>query len=277
MAKKLYLIGKKRIIQLENAADEKFWDERWDIKNNNDSVKNILDSTSRLVVEKTKEYLKKKSKILEGGCGMGDKVYNLKKAGFDSYGIDYATNTVKFLNENHPDLNIVLGDVRKLPFKNSSFDGYWSLGVIEHFFDGYDDISDEMFRVLKKGGYLFLTVPTFSMLRKIKAFFGFYKRVDSSYLKDKNFYQYLISKEELIKDFESKGFESIEYLYRGGIRGLIEELGIKIKTTRISEFKNIQTRKKSIMSILLKIITNFLNRVLKNFSPHTVLLVFRKK
>lgn len=277
MAKKLYLIGKKRIIQLENAADEKFWDERWDIKNNNDSVKNILDSTSRLVVEKTKEYLKKNSKILEGGCGMGDKVYNLKKAGFDSYGIDYATNTVKFLNENHPDLNIVLGDVRKLPFNNSSFDGYWSLGVIEHFFEGYDDISYEMFRVLKKGGYLFLTVPTFSMLRKIKAFFGFYKRVDSSYQKDKNFYQYLISKEELIKDFESKGFESIEYLYRGGIRGLIEEFGIKIKTSKISEFKNTQKRKNSIMSVLLKMITNFLNRVLKNFSPHTIFLVFRKK
>ena len=277
MVKKLYLRGKKRIIQLENVADQKFWDQRWDIKNNNDSVKNILDTTSKLVVDKTSEYLKKNSKILEGGCGMGDKVYNLKIAGFDSHGIDFATKTVKFLNENHPDLNIILGDVRKLPFKDSSFDGYWSLGVIEHFYEGYDDISDEMFRVLKKGGYLFLTVPTFSLLRKIKAYFGFYKRVDSSYIISKNFYQYLISKEELIKHFESKGFESIEYSYRGGIRGLIDELGIKINTTRISEFKNTQTRKKSIMSSLLNLITNFLNKVLKNFSPHTVFIVFRKK
>ena len=68
MVKKLYLRGKKRIIQLENVADQKFWDQRWDIKNNNDSVKNILDTTSKLVVDKTSEYLKKNSKILEGGC-----------------------------------------------------------------------------------------------------------------------------------------------------------------------------------------------------------------
>ena len=59
MVKKLYLRGKKRIIQLENVADQKFWDQRWDIKNNNDSVKNILDTTSKLVVDKTSEYLKK--------------------------------------------------------------------------------------------------------------------------------------------------------------------------------------------------------------------------
>ena len=32
---------------------------------------------------------------------------------------------------------------KKLNFEDSYFDGYWSLGVIEHFIKGYDDIIEE--------------------------------------------------------------------------------------------------------------------------------------
>ena len=57
-------------------------------------------------------------------------------------------------------LNAVQGDVRSLPFDMGSFDVVHASHIIEHF--GYPDISDvldEMFRVLKKGGYLIVRSP----------------------------------------------------------------------------------------------------------------------
>ena len=71
-----------------------------------------------------------------------------------------------------PDLNIDFGDVRSLPYKKSSFDGIWSLGVIEHNWDGYDQILREAHRVLRSGGYFFLAFPSFSPLRKLKVIFN---------------------------------------------------------------------------------------------------------
>ena len=47
-----------------------------------------------------------------------------------------------------PQLDVSYGDVRALEFEDDSFDGYWSLGVIEHFPDGYEDIGQEMTRVI---------------------------------------------------------------------------------------------------------------------------------
>ena len=191
MIRKLYQKDKRRIIHLQTRADENFWDKRWDLENNINYVKSVNDSNSKLVVEKTLKYLQKGLKVLEGGCGMGDKVYHLQQAGIKSYGVDFAPKTVNLLNKNLPELNISLGDVRKLKFKNEYFDGYWSLGVIEHFYNGFEDISDEMYRVLKYGGYLFITVPTFSLFRRIKAYLGFYKKVDASFPEHEDFYQYM--------------------------------------------------------------------------------------
>ena len=48
MVKKLYLRGKKNN-SIRKCCLLKFWDQRWDIKNNNDSVKNILDTHLNLL------------------------------------------------------------------------------------------------------------------------------------------------------------------------------------------------------------------------------------
>lgn len=276
MRRKLYMYDKKRIIHLENFANEKFWDDRWNIEENFDYVRNFRDSTSKLIVNKTKKYLSKDSKILEGGCGMGDKVYQLQRAGFDTHGVDFAKKTVTTLNKNFPDLKIILGDVRKLPFEDCSFDGYWSLGVIEHFYRGYDDISSEMKRVIKTGGYLFITVPTFSLLRRIKAILGFYEKVDSSFPENKNFYQFLISKSEVINHFEKIGFELIEFSYRGGISGLLDESGLKINLVKLGRTKNYDNNGNKLKKKIFEIIAKLLNALLNNFSGHTMFLVFRK-
>jgi len=42
-----------------------------------------------------------------------------------------------------------------LKFPNNFFDGYWTLGVIEHFWEGYNQIIEEAKRVIKPGDIYF--------------------------------------------------------------------------------------------------------------------------
>ena len=65
-------------------------------------------------------------------------------------------------------------DVRNLNFDDGFFDGYWSLGVIEHFYEGYERIIKEVNRVIKRNGFVFLTFPSLSFLRKFKSKWGLY-------------------------------------------------------------------------------------------------------
>jgi hypothetical protein len=41
--------------------------------------------------------------------------------------------TINILNKEFPDVPFHQGDIRNLPYENNIFDGYISLGVIEHF------------------------------------------------------------------------------------------------------------------------------------------------
>ncbi|MGR3318584.1 MAG: class I SAM-dependent methyltransferase, partial [Candidatus Anammoxibacter sp.] len=93
---------------------------------------------------------------------------SLHKAGFDAYGVDIAQDTVRTIRKRRPEIKIEIADVRKLPFSDEYFDGYWSLGVIGHFYDGYDKVFHEMRRIIRGGGYLFLSFPHMSFLRNCK-------------------------------------------------------------------------------------------------------------
>lgn len=89
--------------------------------------------------------------ILEGGCGRAQHVYCMKYNGYNAVGVDFAERTVRAVNEAVPELDVRKCDVRNLPFRDGEIAGYWSIGVIEHFWDGYNEILDEMARVIRDG------------------------------------------------------------------------------------------------------------------------------
>ena len=162
----------KRLVVIKKKADENYWETHWVSENVEKQVK--LGLCDKVIKKISNKYLPKKGKIVDAGCGVGQNVYALEKYGFESYGIDFAKETIQKTKMHFPNLKVYVQDVRHMEFPDGYFDGYWSLGVIEHFWRGYDEVIKEAYRVLKPGGFVFLTVPAMSLLRRLKAILGLY-------------------------------------------------------------------------------------------------------
>ncbi len=255
-----------RLVYVGKAADDAYWDQHWKVESSK-LKEQIKVKNDGLVVGFTRKYLPQGTKIFEGGCGLGDKVCALHYNGYDAYGVDYAKETVKKVNHNAPELKIKVGDVRDLQFPDNFFDGYWSLGVIEHFYDGYEKIVSEMFRVLKPGGYLFLTVPVMSPLRKAKVRRKKYPEYEESEGMKENFYQFAFEPEDVIKNLKSRGFRLVDVKPYDGIKGLKDEVSI------LKPFLQYLYDKKSRASNIVK---KVLDVIFRRFANHVCLFVMRK-
>lgn len=222
-AEKYYDDKNSHLVYLKANASSEFWDEHW---NEQDKVRLLRNPPKhRFICGVTRKHLAVGARILEGGCGLGDKVYALKKAGYEPVGVDFAKETVAWVNQNLPDLHVVEGDVMNLEFDEGYFDGYWSLGVIEHFYNGYDSILQEAFRVLRSGGILFLTFPAMSGFRKRKAANGRYDPWQESSEQLARFYQFALDPDRVTRQFENGGFKLIESRGIGSLKGLEDEIG----------------------------------------------------
>jgi SAM-dependent methyltransferase len=254
-----------RLVVFWKRASPTFWDDHWRVydfmteveKNKNNSF--ILENTHRFL---------KKGRILEGGCGRGGIVYCLHYNGYNAFGVDFAQKTVKKINEYFPELNVLPGDVRNLQFKDNFFDGYWSLGVIEHFSEGYDSIIREMHRVLKRGGFIFVTYPYMSPLRKIKENLKMYRNFKKNIILD-NFYYFAFDPSFVKKDFEKYGFKLMYFKPFGGLKGFKDEIPIiRPLFQRLYDYKG--------KNRYVKILKKQLIRVLDKFSSHMILMIFKK-
>lgn len=256
-----------RLVFFAESATPDFWDRQWQ----DDQLQKYVKSgvQERFVYPTTRKYLSPGSKILEGGCGKGQFVYSLQERGYEAYGIDFAENIIGRLRSIFPLHHFELGDVRSLPYPDNSFDGYWSLGVIEHFYEGPDAILKEMARVIRPGGYLFITFPHMSKLRRNKARHSKFSIFNSDLLKNGNFYQFALPEESVIEDLEGHGFVLIEKRPLEGLKGAKDELTGPIQ----SLLKSIYAGK----NIFAQILSFILARLLAPYSSHSILLILQKK
>lgn len=105
-------------------------------------------------------------RVVESGCGTGSWVLYLHQQGIkDVVGVDNYVPALKQLEARGG--HAVEGDVRQLPFDDSSVDACLSLGVVEHFPEGPDALIREMWRILAPGGYMFVTVPYYNWIRRL--------------------------------------------------------------------------------------------------------------
>jgi len=204
------------------------------------------------------KYMPKDVQLLEAGCGSGRFVYYLNILGYKITGLEINEGTVITLNKIFPHLDIIHGDVRRLPFPDESMSGILSLGVIEHVIEGLDGPIYEMYRVLKKGSYALIIVPSLNYIRRIKYPLGIYhirtclKRSNFirkifrkpiliygnctrkiprdpkfKYWRDSkgDFYEYRLTKKEFEEQLRNGGFSIIESVPTSQIDGIYHEFG----------------------------------------------------
>lgn len=270
--KKYFFKERNCLVFVNQEATADFWDGKW--KDQALQRKQASKGSKRAwVVEITRKFLKPEDGLLiEGGCGLGDKVDSLVRAGYQCIGIDFATETVSLINKENPLINVRYGDVRNLEFPDSTFVGYWSLGVIEHFWGGYADIANEIHRVLKPGGILFLTFPFMNIYRKKNAVRAYPEL--SSMDEVPGFYQFALDPSEVQKFFEPLGFELICK------HGVAVFDGIKDENPKMSKLIDfiLRTRKKNVLTKALYLVINkALDALLGDRYGHCVLMVLRKK
>ena len=204
----------KRYLRCRTGTE--FWRENW--RNlEPDPVR-----VDRRLVRTIEKYLPSRSGLLEGGCGVGDYLVYFSDRGYVVVGLDYVETVVERLVAKG--LRVVLGDISMLPFEDDSFDGYYSGGVVEHFEAGPDRALQEAHRVLRPGGYLFVTVPNFNVARKLAWRKG-------------GIYTDLDGRESLIRlltkgcsiETWPMGWEFHEYQFaRQEMRGFLQRSGFKI-------------------------------------------------
>lgn len=106
-----------------------------------------------------RDHLPTGTAILEAGCGLGIEVIRLSELGYRVLGVDYAVNALRRFRAARPEPPLVAADIHGLPFRDGSFGGYLSFGVLEHFEWGLGPGLREAHRILRPGGVLVLTIP----------------------------------------------------------------------------------------------------------------------
>jgi len=97
-----------------------------------------------------KKYLK--GKLLDFGCG--------KKPYSELFDVnEYVGLDIKKSGHSHDDEQIdIFYNGKTIPFNNNYFDSIFSSEVFEHIFN-LDEIIKELYRVIKPGGYMLITLP----------------------------------------------------------------------------------------------------------------------
>ena len=100
--------------------------------------------------------------ILDIGCGTGAMLDDLASFGH-VVGADFSPEALQFCVTRGVGADLARADVRRLPFADASFDVVTAMDIVEHI-DDDKAASCEIFRVLKPGGRLLVTVPAFPSL-----------------------------------------------------------------------------------------------------------------
>lgn len=97
-------------------------------------------------------------KLLDWGCGVGGFLQFATAKGYDSLGVDYSDNAVRYINES---LGLKAQWRINPSFSNETFDIVTMLDVLEHVVNPLELLS-ELHRVLKRGGVIIMRVPNFN-------------------------------------------------------------------------------------------------------------------
>lgn len=159
--------------------------------------------------------IKPNAKVIDLCCGTGDLCNIVKKLHPDSNvtGIDFSDNMLEIARQKNVNNKILYfqGDVTNLPYEDNSFDTVTMAFGLRNIANPEKAV-EEVYRILKpQGKFLHIDFGEKNCLSRI---YNIFTKITSKILTENNSaYEYLIqsknifpSPEDLIKDFERKGF-----------------------------------------------------------------------
>lgn len=195
----------------ETAFVERYWTDRWRDRDKTPDVSAIVTKEEYRLMRFGLDRLERGSRILDGGCGLGEWTLALAREGFDVTGLDLSESTVARLNTLFPDSSFKVGDLRRTGFADGAFDAYFSWGAFEHFECGLGECVEEANRILRPGGWLFVSVPFHNWRLMLRDAIGL-ERGDGEVvgpdggLTPHRFYQWRLTRQELRRELELRGF-----------------------------------------------------------------------
>ena len=163
-----------------------------------------------------------KELAIDIGCGVGSNLNVLSLKGIHTIGLDHSLYALSLVKR-RLELPLINGDLNKLPLRPNSIGLIVAMDVLEHLDNDANGIS-ELYRVLKKGGNLILTVPAFKSLWGIQDVVTGHKR--------------RYSKKEILTKLLQCGFEIMRFSYFNYflffpiliVRRIIHLFGFKIES-----------------------------------------------
>jgi len=95
--------------------------------------------------------------ILDLGAGTGLLTSALAEAGSRVYGVDISLDMLSEVRDSSPYPIYVAGDIRRLPFRSSTFDKLTARLTLHHITSDISGAMDECHRVLRDGGMLYVS------------------------------------------------------------------------------------------------------------------------
>ena len=114
------------------------------------------------IVNEFQQYINPGMKVLDFGCGTGFLIEHLLNRGFDTYGTDTSTESLKYVENKYRDRPTFRGvfHVDELTKSGQKFDAIFVLEVIEHLPDEFLlPLLDNVKKLLAKDGKVFVTTP----------------------------------------------------------------------------------------------------------------------
>ena len=196
---------------------------------------NLYELTLKLLhgsnLKKRYEYISKNigGRLLDVGCAFGLLLKEASPFFSELYGYDISEFAINKAKKIIPTANLKVVDIEsELPCPNGFFDCITALDVLEHTRD-FEKSFEKITSKLKKGGYLIVSMPIDSFVRKIfkkiKIYFmisesmpntnEYYKVYDKNYFSGKNSFFYKFGYKNSIKVWKSRLTTLLKYKKRG--------------------------------------------------------------